>query len=267
MEGLTVGPMSFSAGLLTTFGAIVAVMLVGDRLGRARGTDAEKALWLVVAAALLGARLAYVARFADLYGAAPLSILDIRDGGFSQAAGLLAGLAAAALLAWRRRSRALALLAGAGAGAAVFGLAALAALAMPAPAVRLPQMNLARLDGGTLDLPRLAGKRVVVNLWASWCGPCRREMPVLRQAQLAHPDITFLFVNQGESPAAIRHYLGANGIALDNILLDPQSAMGRALGSRALPTTFFFDSKGVLTERRLGELSAATLSQRLRPQN
>lgn len=266
MNGLTLGPLSFSAGLLTTFGAILAVIAVGNLAARARAKEVDNALWTIVIAALLAARLVFVARHASLYGAAPLSILDIRDGGFTLLAGLGAGFATAALLGWRQRRSLVPLLAGAGAGTAVFALVALAALAMPKPAVHLPQMTLARYEGGTLALPALAGRPVVLNLWASWCGPCRREMPVLRQAQLAHPGITFIFVNQGETPAEIAHYLRSQGMVLDNIVLDARPGLARVLDSKALPATFFFDNQGVLIERRIGELSAATLSERLREQ-
>ena len=262
MSGLTLGPFSFSAGLLTTFAAILAVLFVGKRVARGRASEIETSLWIIIAVALLAARAFYVFIYAGLYAANPLSALDIRDGGFNLTAGLCAGLATAALLAWRQRER-LALLAGAGAGAAVFGLVALAALAMPAPTVRLPQMTLARLEGGTLAFSSLAGKPVVINLWASWCGPCRREMPVMRQAQLDNPHVTFIFVNQGETPEQIGAYLLQQRIALDNIVLDARPGLAHALGSKALPATFFFDSKGMLTSRRVGELSAATLAERL----
>ena len=127
----------------------------------------------------------------------------------------------------------------------------------------LPDVTLAGFDGGeAVDLGTLRGP-VLVNLWASWCGPCRREMPVLRQAQLDHPGTTFIFVNQGETPAQIAAYLSSQGIALDNIVLDARPGLARVLDSRALPATFFFDSSGLLVERRVGELSAATLTERL----
>lgn len=266
MNGLTLGPFSFSAGLLACCAAIGAVLFVGKRVARARGQEIDNALWIVIVTALAAARLVYVARHASLYAAAPLTIIDLRDGGFTLLAGLCAGAGAAAVLGWRQRTRQLALFAGAGAGAAVFALAWLAALAMPGPPVHLPAMTLARLDGGTLSLPALAGKPVVLNLWASWCGPCRREMPVLREAQRAHPGTTFVFVNQGETPATIKAYLSKQGIALDNVVLDARPGLARVLDSRALPTTFFFDRQGLLIERRVGELSAATLGERLQAQ-
>jgi thiol-disulfide isomerase/thioredoxin len=263
MNGLSFGPFSFSVGLMSTFGAILMLLFVGGRLARVRAGNIEKTLWLIIFVALAVARLTYVARHARLYMLDPVTILDMRDGGFHLLAGLCAGLATAALLGWRQPGRRMPLLAAAGAGAAVFGLAALLALALPPPTVRMPQLTLARLAGGTLSLPSLAGKPVVLNLWASWCPPCRREMPVLRQAQLAHPEVHVIFVNQGETTAQISAYLQEQRIELDNILLDARPGLGHVLNAKALPTTFFFDSKGVLAERRVGQLSAATLSEQI----
>jgi thiol-disulfide isomerase/thioredoxin len=263
MNGLSFGPFSFSLGLMTTFAAVFLLQFVGGRLARARAGNIDKTLWLIILAALVAARLTYVARHAQLYALDPVTILDIRDGGFHLLAGLCAGLATAALLGWRQPVKRVPLLAGALAGASMFGLVALLALALPAPTVRMPQLTLARPTGGTLSLPSLAGKPVVLNLWASWCPPCRREMPVLRQAQLAHPEVHFIFVNQGETPAQIAAYLKAQHIELDNIVLDARPGLAHVLDSKALPSTFFFDSTGVLVERRVGQLSAATLSDQL----
>lgn len=263
--GFTLGPFSFSGGLLTTFAAIIALAFVGNRLGKARGLDVERKLWIVVGVALLFARAAYVYRFSSYYTAAPLTIIDIRDGGFYLSVGLCAGAATAALLAWRHRSQRIPVLAGAAAGAGVFALSYLAALFMPAPDVGLPEMNLARLDGGTLALPSLAHKPVVLNFWASWCGPCRREMPVLMQAQKDHPEIIFVFVNQEETPEVIRKYLAKEKISLENVVLDDRTRLAKSFKSKALPTTVFFDRRGVQSGRRTGELSAATLAEKLTP--
>lgn len=90
MDALNIGPLSFSIPLLATFGAVIASTSVGKRLARA--VDVEPTLWFVILFALVVARAVFVARFAELYLAAPLSILDIRDGGFSAPAGIAATL-------------------------------------------------------------------------------------------------------------------------------------------------------------------------------
>ena len=254
---LTIGPFSFSGGLLTTFVAVLAMIVVGKRI--------ERRIWIVIGVAILAARAVYVARFADVYLASPLSILNIRDGGFSLAAGLAAGAASVVVLGWRNRAQRTPLLLAAGAGGAVFALSVLAGLVWPQSGTKLPQLTLTRLEGGSLPLSALAGKPVVVNLWASWCGPCRREMPVLRQAQWDHPEITFIFANQGEAPETIRNYLAKEKIDLANVVLDPGTSMAAMLKSKGLPTTFFFDRNGAMLARRVGEVSAATLAEQLAP--
>lgn len=263
MDAINIGPLSFPILLLATFGAVMASTFVGRRVARARAVDVEPTLWFVILFALLVARAAFVARFADLYLAAPLGILDIRDGGFSAPAGIAATLAAAAWLSWRRADMRKPLLAAIAAGSVVLLLGAALALAPRGQPAPVPALALSGLDGRTVQLASLAGKPVVINLWASWCPPCRREMPVLRQAQLSHPEITFVFANQGETADAVRKYLAAEHIALENVLLDSRAQLGSLTGSRALPTTLFYDAKGTLVERRLGELSTATLAARL----
>lgn len=130
----------------------------------------------------------------------------------------------------------------------------------------LPAVALTALaTGATSNMPTLArGRPVVVNLWASWCGPCRAEMPVLARAQAGDPTVAFLFVNQGEPEAAVRAYLGSQHLALGDVLLDPQSRLGPMVGSQGLPTTLFYDSAGRRVDAHFGVLNAASLETRLR---
>ncbi|WP_415793884.1 TSUP family transporter, partial [Bordetella pertussis] len=156
---------------------------------------------------------------------------------------LLAGLAAATL-AWT-------------VGAAVLGIGA------PAATKAMPPLQLATPDGAPRSLAAFAGQPVVLNLWASWCPPCRRDMPMMQRMQAARPDVHFVFVNQGESAQQVNAYLRELGMPLRNVLLDPGAQAGAYFGHRALPATLFFDAQGRLVDTRLGELSQASLVQRL----
>jgi len=123
---------------------------------------------------------------------------------------------------------------------------------------------LSTLDGQSTTLVDLQpGKPKVVNIWASWCPPCIREMPVLEKAQERYPDITFVFVNQGEQVETINSFLGQQDLSIRNVLSDVSGSFASATGSQALPTTLFYDAEGRQVDVHMGELSNASLAQKL----
>ena len=129
----------------------------------------------------------------------------------------------------------------------------------------LDALPIAPLQGAPIGLKQRAGGRpLVVNLWATWCGPCRHEMPLLADAQKKRPDVAFAFANQGEDAATAQRYLTDSGLALDHVLLDLGKAIGAAAGSRALPVTLFFTADGRLVDTHVGALTAGSLDAALR---
>lgn len=133
---------------------------------------------------------------------------------------------------------------------------------MDDPALSEKQVTL--LDGETTTLAVLAdGKPMVVNLWATWCPPCRREMPMLAAAQQRERGVSFVFANQGENRATVARYLAASQLDLANLTLDRYSELGSVAGSGILPATLFYDGSGRLIDTYLGELTAATLEKKL----
>lgn len=263
MGPVTIGPLALPFGLLALLGAVLAALAVGKLTGRARQVNPESLLWAAALAGLIAARIAFVYLYRDKYLSNPWSILDIRDGGFFGLAGLPAIAAVTAWLAWRNKDKRTPLLYAVSAGVTVWLASVLLPMAIPARHLQVPQITFGDIDGNRIDLQRFAGKPLVINLWASWCPPCRREMPVLGATQAQHPEINFVFANQGEAPDTIRNYFSGKVFSLDNVLLDSGRQLGAILGSGALPTTLFFDAQGVLVDQRMGELSAATLAQRL----
>lgn len=129
----------------------------------------------------------------------------------------------------------------------------------------LAAVVLATPEGGRVGLGALAGgKPLVVNLWASWCAPCRRELPLLAAAQKESAGQTrFVFANQGEDVFTAEQYLAATGLNVDNAVLDASRALGQRFGSSALPVTLFFDAGGRLVASHIGELSPDSLSRNL----
>lgn len=268
MLSLSLGPIALPLAPFLLLIAIWGSSWLASRRAR-QGADkvsGEQAGRTVTHAALLGlvaARLAYLVWHADAYLASPWAAFDLRDGGWSAPAGLVAGVA---WLAWRgsvtpwlRRPLAVS----GTAGVAFWWLATLASGL--AGTHSLPPVQLVRIeDARVLSLTEAArGRPVVVNLWASWCGPCRAEMPVLAAAQRREPGVRFLFVNQGESAATVQAYLQREGLVLDGVWLDAGSRAGPALGARGLPTTLFFDARGRRVDAHFGVLNAVSLQVRL----
>lgn len=214
---------------------------------------------------LLAARLAFIAAWFELYRADLWQIIDIRDSGFTPWAGVVAGVFVALWQGQRQVALRKPLMAGLVAGAVVWG-SITGALHLSQPdKPMLPTVVLTSLTGQQVHLAGLAnGQPLVVNLWASWCPPCRREMPVLAAAQQKQPGVRFVFANQGEEAAAALRYLDTSKLALSNVVLDPRAELGKAIGSRALPTTLFYDASGQLVGTHLGELSAASLASQLK---
>jgi thiol-disulfide isomerase/thioredoxin len=262
MTDIAIGPLSIPGPMLLLFGAIIAALAAGNQFAAGERANVERSLWLVIGLALLAARIGFVLRYRELYLGEPLRILDVRDGGFAPVAGFAAGIAISAWIAWRRAALRKPLLVVLTVGCAVW-VGGSAALSVPGRPQLLPDITLTALDGSAVRLASLRGKPMVVNLWASWCPPCRREMPMLAKAQSQAHETEFVFANQGEQAAAVAAYLSANGLPLHNVLLDSTGVLAQATGARGLPTTLFFNASGKLVERRTGELSAATLAQRL----
>jgi thiol-disulfide isomerase/thioredoxin len=148
-------------------------------------------------------------------------------------------------------------------GTVIWAVGAVALSVRPDTGQALPALEVTSLEGRPMNLAAFKGKPTVVNLWATWCPPCVREMPVLHQAQLERPGVNFVFLNQGESGEQVSAWLQARNLPMRNVLIDANWQAGAAFKQRALPTTLFFDAKGRLVSTRVGELSPATLSERL----
>lgn len=262
-QALQIGPLSLPYSLLLTMVAIGLGGFVARRLARATGTETEPTLTQMLLVGLVAARLAFVWQWREQYFALPLSILDIRDGGWEPTAGVVVALLFGLQRAHRKAGLRKPVLAAAFTTGMVLLLGSVVSLLIASSAVPLPALTLRSLEDHSVPLSSFAGKPTVVNLWATWCPPCRREMPVLQRAQAANPDVHFVFVNQGEEAPTIATFLDRQGLALRNVLIDPQRRTGGALSQRALPTTLFFDATGKLADTRIGELSQATISQRL----
>lgn len=217
----------------------------------------------LLAAALVGllvARAVFVLHWLPrMHGVG--DVLDVRDGGFDALAGWLA--AGLVLLAWGLRRAQLRSALAAGFALAlllVLGGQALLRALQPAPRP-LPALVLRDLSGQALDLRQLRGRPLVINLWATWCPPCQRELPMLLQ-HAAAGDARIVLVDQGDAPQAVRGLLRALGHAdSPRVLLDEQRALSAWYNVPGFPTTLFVRADGSLQREYVGEMSAATLQQ------
>ena len=159
--------------------------------------------------------------------------------------------------------------------AATLPLVLLAVLAMSllfrdaaAPAAieggRAPDFSLVDLDGNPIHLSELRGRPVILNFWASWCGPCVEEFPLLREAVERHAAdglVVIGVVHQDRSEAA-RDFMSRNG-ATWQAAMDPGDRVATAYGILAVPETFFIGRDGIIVERQIGQFSAASLDRKL----
>jgi thiol-disulfide isomerase/thioredoxin len=118
-----------------------------------------------------------------------------------------------------------------------------------------PRLVLMDLEGKSFDLADLRGRVVVVNFWATWCVPCRDELPSLQRLRdrMSGKPVEVITVNYGEMAERVRPFLEKEGLGLP-VVLDTQKDAGREWGVGGLPMTFVVDAKGRGRYRAFGEL-------------
>ena len=262
----SVGPFAVATQWVVLLVCAGIAALVGHLIGRRQQVGITGTLTDMLLAAALVGRIVFVAIWFEHYSDAPWTILDIRDGGFTSWAGVSTAIAVALWQGWRRDALRGPLLFGLLAGSLAWGVSPALMRLNTDPALSdLDGVEFVNLQGKPQSLAALAqGRPLVVNLWATWCPPCRREMPVLAKAQQQISGVCFVFVDQGEVAFTVQKFLGDSQLVVANVLLDPGKKLGEQLGPMALPTTLFYDASGRLVETHLGALSPATLADKLK---
>lgn len=262
MLTLTIGSFALAINHLLLILALALATLVGWRVAKRGGENPESVLFGLFLLGLLVARLSFVIGYWRYFQNDLLQILDVRDGGFLLWPGLGALVIGALIIGWRRsglrRPLGWGLISG-----LTFWLLATFSSSLNEQSTHMPEMVLRDANGKSVQLSSYQGGPLVINLWATWCPPCRREMPVLQKAQTQNQDVTFLFVNQGESMQSVSTFLETQGLSLNNVLFDSSGQLGQKVGSMALPTTLFYSPQGRLLSSHLGELSEASLARAL----
>lgn len=118
-----------------------------------------------------------------------------------------------------------------------------------------PHLDALDMAGRRVTLADFRGRALVLNFWASWCEPCRAEMPTLQQLPLVLGEdrVAVLAVNFKEGPRRIAQFTQAAGVTLP-VALDPQGEVARAWGVKVFPTTVLIDPDGRARQRIRGEV-------------
>ncbi len=142
-------------------------------------------------------------------------------------------------------------------------------LAQTQPAVEpgryAPDFALTDLNGETVRLSDWRGQVVLLNFWASWCVPCRQEMPLLQATHEAYAGdgLVVLAVNMGEERRRVEGFAADLAVTFP-VLADEETTVGTLYRVRGAPTTYFIDREGVIRQRYVGPLTSGMLAAILR---
>lgn len=132
----------------------------------------------------------------------------------------------------------------------------------PSAGGKAPAFSLTSTDGSRVSLASLAGKPLVINFWATYCPPCRAEMPLLQKRAGPQSGVQLVLIDEGDSRQAARDFLDSLGIH-QVALLDSDLSVGRAYGAIALPTTVFVRADGTIAARHIGQLDDGVLATQI----
>ncbi len=116
-----------------------------------------------------------------------------------------------------------------------------------------PDFQLQSLDGQTVSLGNLQGKPVLINFWATWCGPCRSEMPYIQEIyeEWTNKGLVVLAVDIGESSSEVEEFMQGYNLSF-TVLLDTKQDVAQRYNITGIPTTFFLDKDGIIQDKVIG---------------
>ncbi len=122
-----------------------------------------------------------------------------------------------------------------------------------------PDFELPNLGGAPVKLSDYRGNVIVLNFWATWCGPCRAELPTLKGIwEKGQPGLLVIGVDAGETRNDVAAFASLNGLEYP-VLLDQAMSVARAYEVQTIPATFVIDRDGVIRHRRRGAIKPGEL--------
>ena len=287
-EAITLGPLLLPTRILQlVLGCLLASWLLGifSKRSTLDRRQARRILESGLVFGLIGARASFVVINWAAYLEAPWSAIFLWQPGYDPIAGFVIGAVYSIWRIWRLDSIA----------RPIYLRATLMALTVTATVIigtnvvanrladpdrlragdQFPNFALQSVDGGTVRLSDFAEQPVVLNFWATWCPPCRREMPLLNSVHLQFADegLVVLGIAVAESVALVRAFRDESGVDYpilvdsegDTPSPDTSSALLARLGPTGLPTTVFLNKEGVIQRIYVGELSRGFLFDQILP--
>lgn len=274
---ISLGGVLLSTPRLAFIIAIISGWFLSRWVARRHRADSQslyRAAELLILALIIGARLGFVAENWSAYQASPWSVLYVWETGYDAQFGLIGAIVFFSIYALVSRPRAVILAKG-------FALPLLAFLAFTTllptwqqagqlrAGDQVPSVVMNNLQGALVSLPGATRQPTVVNIWATWCLPCRKEIPLLNQAstEFAKQHVKLIGLNLSEPASTIRRFVANQPIAYPvwvdppgtSSQASPSSSLFQRAGALAVPTTLFIGCDGLISNVVVGQLSPGTL--------
>ena len=259
MSAVEFGPFVLSIERFAAFVGVIVFVGLAEILAR---TTKQQALsrWssTTVLWGFVGARLGHVIEFWPSFAQEPLRIVAVWQGGFSATGAAIAVALVTGWAVWRSLPF---VPAAASLWAGVIAWQVILLDVAQRDPVALPIDVFTTIDAEPLSLASLAepNSLIIINLWATWCPPCRRELPMLATIAEQRDDVIFVFASQGETAMHVNEYLVENDISLERVLIDTNSQLAQHYSTVGLPVTLFIGADGLLMHTHVGEISREVL--------
>ncbi|WP_409293083.1 peroxiredoxin family protein [Peribacillus sp. SCS-37] len=126
-----------------------------------------------------------------------------------------------------------------------------------------PDFTLSTLDGKTVSLSDYKGKKVLLNFWATWCPPCKKEIPEMKEYAERMPDNEVILAVNMDPKADVKGFAAKMGMNFP-VLLDKEDKVNSAYKVISIPTTYFIDSNGHISHKIIGQMKAEDLTEQMK---